>query len=98
MNIFRAPLIPGSCSQLRHLGSGRGFRVVASCCFHLCRANANEVNGMLPKSWSGKGFYENVCNLEICTNIEKIELFTFKLLFQPFELDVLGLVHVSHGC
>ena len=53
---------------------------------------------MLPKSWSGKGFYENVCNLEICTNIEKIELFTFKLLFQPFELDVLGLVHVSHGC
>ena len=51
---------------------------------------------MLPEGWSGKGFGESVCNLEICTNVEKIELFTLKLLFQPFEVDVLSLVRVSH--
>jgi len=53
------------------------------------------LNGIQPKGWSGKGFCKNVCNLEICTNVEKIELFTLELLLQPFEVDVLSLGHDS---
>ena len=56
------------------------------------------MNGMQPKGWSGKRFCKNVCNLETGSYVEKIELLTFKLLFQPFEVDVLCFVHVSHGC
>ena len=60
---------------------------MAGCCFfHLCRANANEMNGMQPKGWSGKRFCKNVCNLETGSYVEKIELFTFKLLFQHLKL------------
>ena len=76
---------------------GRRLRFAASFFFHLRRANANELNSMLPQSWSGKGFCEDVCNLIVGSNIQEIELLTFKLLFQPFEVDVLGFVHVSHG-
>ena len=56
------------------------------------------MNGIHPQGWSGKRFFKNVCNLETSSYVEKIELLTFKLLFQPFEVDVLRFVHVSHGC